>query len=124
MMDHPLGRLYLNGAIARPLYEAGDKYHHHWYHAGLAGTVPAINHDSPMRAIGGDNFGGMPRSEFERTHRLEYRAAVQHVGMVRSRIVELVTCSGLPLEFAELGWPQARKDLLVGLEKLSVFWGL
>jgi len=107
MMDHALGRLHLNGKISKRLYEAGEKFHKDWYYSGMA-----------------DINGGMPRNEAEHSHRLDYRAAVQRIGMVRSRVVEMVSCLGLPLEHVELAWPQASKQLSTGLENLADFWGL
>src|SRR5262245_47713954 len=72
--DYPLAVAYRTGVITARQYEAGEKYHYHWYYAGLAGAVPAIQPDRPI-VIGGDNFGGMPRSLEEMNQRLIVRDA-------------------------------------------------
>jgi hypothetical protein len=46
MRDAPLERAFARNAITAEQYSAGQKYRHHWYHAGLAGRrswVPSIS---------------------------------------------------------------------------------
>lgn len=119
--DHGLGRAYKDKVINKWQRQAGENFWEHWYHAGLAGHIPAMGMEvSP--AV--DSFGGMPDSEFAMNHRLEYRRSVQAMGMINSRIVEWVVCNQQKLEVIELGWPKAKKRLVEGLEKLVKLYGL
>ena len=45
MRDSPLERAFARNALTAEQYSAGQKYRHHWYHAGLAGRVgsPDLN---------------------------------------------------------------------------------
>lgn len=119
--DDGLEQSFLDAVIDSARLDAGRKYRYHWFYGGLAGNVPAMGAGSIV--VGGDAFGGMPRSEFERIHRLEYRRAVQHVGIIHSRIIENVACWGHKLEVIELGWPGAEANLRDGLKKLARYWG-
>jgi hypothetical protein len=73
--------------------------------------------------VSGDNFGGMPTSQRERANRVLYRDIVREIGMIRSKIVELVACWGHRVEVVELGWPGAAEDLREGLRKSAKICG-
>lgn len=120
--DDGLGRAFWAKIIDRPLFEVGRRYHEIWYNAGLAGNVPAMGTE-PSPVPGGDEFGGMPRSLFERANRVLYRDIVRDLGMVQSRVVELVACWGHRVEVVELGWPKAAENLREGLNKAARYCG-
>jgi hypothetical protein len=43
MRDAPLERAFARNAITAEQYSAGQKYRHHWYHAGLAGYLESVD---------------------------------------------------------------------------------
>jgi hypothetical protein len=45
MRDSPLERAFARSAITAEQYSAGQKYRHHWYHAGLAGYLQSVDLD-------------------------------------------------------------------------------
>ena len=120
--DDGLGHAFWRRIIDRPLFEVGKRYHEIWHNAGLAGNVPAMGTE-PSPVPGGDEFGGMPRSLFERANRVLYRDIVRELGLIQSRVVELVACWGHRIEVIELGWPKAAENLRKGLEKASKYCG-
>lgn len=133
--DYPLYIAFDWGWVTHRQLEAGEKYHFHWYSSGLAGTVPAMRPDAPIWAVGGDDFGGMPRSLSEFQHRMMYRQAVRHVGMLLSRMVEVVACDyhlGMRVDAddpfkwlaAKVNCPRHRHLLSRGLNKLADWWAL
>jgi len=80
MRDDTLDRALSRGRLSSSQYEAGKKYRHHWYNAGLAGTLQSCN----LHMIGGAEFGaGMPRTENEAFHRQQYRRARLELDQVR-----------------------------------------
>lgn len=121
-MDDGLGRALWAKVIDRPLFDVGRRYHEIWHNAGLAGHVPAMGTDTSIVCSEND-FGGMPRTPFERNHRILYRAIVQEIGLIHSRIVELVACRGHRIDVLELGWPGAADILRVGLKKSARYCG-
>jgi hypothetical protein len=57
MRDSPLERAFARNALTAEQYSAGQKYRHHWYHAGLAGRLGSLDlnrilavDSAPMRA--------------------------------------------------------------------------
>jgi hypothetical protein len=120
--DDGLGRAFRGGLIDKGLYEVGRRYHEIWHLAGLAGHVPAMGMETSI-VCGENDFGGMPRTQHERNHRLLYRSIVQGIGLIHSRIVELVACRGHKVEVIELGWPGAAEILRVGLRKSARYCG-
>jgi hypothetical protein len=118
--DDGLGRAFRAGLLDddkeknRALYGVGQRYHEVWYSAGLAGFVPAMGVE-PSVVVSGNDFGGLPRSQFEEGERRRYRDVVQDIGMVRARILDLVICRGFRVEVVDLGWPGALGMLRDGL---------
>ena len=43
MRDSPLERAFARNALTPEQYSAGQKYRHHWYHAGLADRLESID---------------------------------------------------------------------------------
>jgi hypothetical protein len=124
--DDGLGRAFRNGLIDRTLFEVGRRYHEIWYNAGLAGHVPAMGTEPGVVTTGtsGNDFGGMPRSLFERANRLLYRYIARNIGLPHVRIINLVACHGYRVEVVNLGWPGAAENLRDGLRKAAKYCGV
>ena len=131
MRDAPLERALVRGAINEPQYEAGKKYRHHWYHAGLAGSIGSSDLN---RVFGGDNCGfGMAKTEAEAFHRQRYRQARDKIGPHGETFLELIVCQEVTLERAgyALGWGNkvqaiaaATQQLRGTLDALRALWGI
>jgi len=120
--DDGLGHALWHKVIDLPLFQVGRRYHEIWHNAGLAGHIPAMGVEPSI--VGGENdFGGMPRSLFEAANRGLYRDIVREIGLIHSRIVELVACRGHRVEVVELGWPGAAENLRDGLRKAAKYCG-
>jgi hypothetical protein len=132
MRDSPLERSFGRGVITQEQYAAGQKYRHHWYHAGLAGTLGSIDLERVFAAdLAG--FSGMAKTDNQVFHRQSYREATQAIGKIGSHVLESAVCREIVLEQVgyTLGWssrPQAyaaaverMKSALDGLCKL---WGV
>jgi hypothetical protein len=130
MRDAPLERLRLRGRISQQQYDAGAKFRHHWYHAGMAGALRSTDLD---RIFADGSLGhGMPASEAEAFHRGRYREAVLVVGNGVG-ILEAIACNEQPPELVgyKLGWrskPQAIAGAIGALrsvlDTLCRLWGL
>src|SRR5881396_3404458 len=62
MRDSPLERAFARNAITAEQYSAGQKYRHHWYHAGLAGYLQSVDLDRVL-AIDLGAYAGMAKTE-------------------------------------------------------------
>ena len=106
MRDSPLDRALARNVITPAQYAAGQKYRHHWYHAGLCDPLASLDLD---RIFAGDlgSFSGMARTENQVFHRQQYREAVAAIGKIGSHVLESAVCREISLEQVgySLGWP-------------------
>ena len=79
MRDSPLERAFARNALTPEQYSAGQKYRHHWYHAGLADRLESIDLNRIV-AIDLGAYAGMAKTESQLFHRQRYREAAQAVG--------------------------------------------
>src|SRR3954447_7126405 len=105
MRDSPLERAFARHILTRPQYAAGQKYRHHWYHAGLCDPLGSISLNHIFGADLG-NFSGMARTENQVFHRQRYREAVEVIGKIGSHVLESAVCREIALEQIGymLGW--------------------
>ncbi len=131
MCDNPLARAEARGVITNRQYQAGRKFHHHWYHGGLADALQSVDLN---RVFASDvtAFSGMAKTEGQVFHRREYRKAVWAVGPGGLQVLDWVVCREQPLEALgrRLGWnskPQATaaatERLKLALDLLIDLWG-
>src|SRR5262245_25699810 len=83
MRDSPLERALARNVITQEQYATGQKYRHHWYHAGLNDPIGSID----LARISGTDLGafsGMAKTENQLFHRQRYREAVQAIGKIGS----------------------------------------
>jgi hypothetical protein len=132
MRDSPLERAFARRIISREQYSAGQKYRHHWYHAGLSDPLQSLDLNRIFATDLG-RFSGMPRTEAQVFHRQRYREAVQAVGKIGSHVLDWVVCRDI--EFAEvgttLGWGSraqayaaAVERMKMALDELCKLWGI
>lgn len=125
--DAPLERLEARGTIDKRLYDAGVKYRLHWNGAGLQERYASLRLDGV--------FGGGQETITDAMahHRGVYEAAVKHIGMRQSGVVENVCCRDIQLADVgyKLGWtnrPQAQAAaealLKDALDRLAYWWGV
>jgi len=125
--DAPLERLEARGVIDSRLYNAATKYRHHWNGAGLQERYASLRMDGV--------FGGGVETITDAMshHRSVYEAAVRHLGMKQSSVVEDVCCRDMKLADVgfKLGWsnrPQAEAAaielLKTSLDRLAYWWGV
>jgi len=74
MRDSPLERAFARNALTPEQYSAGQKYRHHWYHAGLADRLESIDLNRIV-AIDLGAYAGMAKTESQLFHRQRYREA-------------------------------------------------
>jgi hypothetical protein len=132
MRDSPLERAFARNVITQEQYSAGQKYRHHWYHAGLAGHFASIDlHQIFARDLGG--FSGMAKTESQLFHRQRYREAADAVGKIGLHVLEWAVCRETVLEQVgyTLGWnsrPQAyaaaAERMKTALDVLCRLWGI
>jgi hypothetical protein len=132
MRDSPLERAFARNAISAEQYSAGQKYRHHWYHAGLAGYLKSVDLTRVL-AIDLGAYAGMAKTENQVFHRQRYREAVQAAGKIGSHVLEWAVCREVALEQVglALGWssrPQAYAAALermkAALDELCKLWGI
>ncbi len=131
--DAPLETLYAKRAIDDRQYNAGKKFYHHWYRAGLNERYAALNLASAVFGGSATTYG-MPANEDQAYHREAYRKSTQHLGMRSSTFIQYIICDEAPLvEVGRkvLGWandPQARaaatEKLKDALDRLADFYGM
>jgi hypothetical protein len=132
MRDCPLERAFGRGQLEEREYQAGIKFRHHWFHAGMAGQITSLDMD---RVFARDlsSMGHMPKSEKQLFHRQRYREACDEMGQRQSQAVEDCVCA--EIEFEKIGRkfgfnndPQARACAVTlirdGLYRLAKIWGL
>ena len=132
MRDSPLERAHARKLITHQQYSVGQKYRHHWYHAGLADQLQSVDVNR-IFAADRSNFSGMAKTEVQVFHRQRYREATQAVGKIGSHVLDWVVCRETPLEQVgyTLGWgsrPQAYaaavERMKTALDELCKLWGL
>jgi hypothetical protein len=132
MRDAPLERAFARNAITAEQYSAGQKYRHHWYHAGLAGHLESVDLNRVL-AIDLGAYAGMAKTENQVFHRQRYREAAQAAGKIGSHVLEWAVCREIALEQVgqSLGWssrPQAYAAALermkAALDELCKLWGI
>src|SRR5262245_10639129 len=132
MRDSPLERAFARGVITQEQYSAGQKYRHHWYHAGLAEPLVSVDLNRIFaKDVGG--YSGMAKSEQQLFHRQRYREAAQSAGKVGSHVLEWAVCREVVLEQVgySLGWGSraqayaaAVERMKAALDELCKLWGI
>jgi hypothetical protein len=132
LADNPFDRAVARGHVTQEQYSAGQKFRHHWYHAGLSDRLASIDH-SRVFATDLAAFSAMARSEGQVFHRQRYREAVQTIGKIGSHVLDWVICRELAFEQVGygLGWssrPQAHaaavERMKMALDELCRLWGI
>jgi hypothetical protein len=132
MRDSPLERALARDALTPEQYSAGQKYRHHWYHAGLADRLESIDLNRIV-AIDLGAYAGMAKTESQLFHRQRYREAPQAIGKIGSHVLEWAVCREIALEQVgqTLGWssrPQgyaaAVERMKTALDELCKLWGI
>lgn len=132
LRDSPLERAHRRNVITSQQFNAGVKFRHHWYHAGLSESIGSIDLNRIFaRDLGG--YSGMARTETQVFHRQRYREACRTLGLKREYVLSWSICREESLEKigAALGWnnrPQAiaaaTELLRDGLDALALLWGV
>jgi hypothetical protein len=132
MRDSPLERAFARRVITQEQYAAGQKYRHHWYHAGLSDPLTSLD----LARVFATDFGafsGMARTEQQVFHRQRYREAVQAVGKIGSHVLDWTVCRELAFEQVgnSLGWNSraqayaaAVERMKTALDQLCGLWGI
>jgi Domain of unknown function (DUF6456) len=132
MRDSPLERALRRGVLTRAQYDAGVKYRHHWYHAGLADGLRSPDLDRVF-AVDVSGFSGMAKTEAQVFHRQRWREAGEAVGLVGLQVLDAAVCREVPLEEVGymLGWSAraaaivaATERLKAALDGLAALWGI
>jgi Domain of unknown function (DUF6456) len=132
MRDSPLERALRRNIITPEQYSAGQKYRHHWYHAGLSDPLQSLDL-SRVFATDAGAFSGMPKSENQLFHRQRYREAVRAVGKIGSHVLDWAVCREIELAQvgASLGWSSraqayaaAVERMKAALDELCRLWGI
>jgi uncharacterized protein DUF6456 len=132
MRDSPLERAFARNIITQEQYAAGQKYRHHWYHAGLADPLVSVDLNRIFaKDLGG--FSGMAKSEQQLFHRQRYREATQAAGKIGSHVLDWAVCREVVLEQVgySLGWSSraqayaaAVERMKAALDELCKLWGI
>ena len=132
MRDSPLERAFARGVVTQEQYSAGQKYRHHWYHAGLCDRLGSIDL-SQVFATDLGSFSGMAKTEAQVFHRQRYREATQAVGKIGSHVLDWMVCRETPLEQVgyTLGWSNRTQAYAAAVERMKVsldglceLWGI
>src|SRR5438093_7680839 len=91
MRDAPLERAFARGALSAEQYSAGQKYRHHWYHAGLSGGLVSVDLNR-VWAVDLGAYAGMAKTERQVFHRQRYREGVSAVGTSGAALLEWAVC--------------------------------
>jgi uncharacterized protein DUF6456 len=132
MRDSPLERALTRNVISQEQYSAGQKYRHHWFHAGLAGHLSTIDLSGIFKTDL-DAFTGMAQSELQYFHRQRYREAAAAVGKIGLHVLDWAVCRETALEHVgyTLGWSSraqayaaAAERMKTALDELCRLWGI
>lgn len=132
MRDNPLDMAQRKGILSGRSHSALKKYLHHWHHAGLNATLGSVDLN---RIFASDplSSSGMARSQSQAFHRLQYREAVQKLGIITAAIVENVVCwemsfqdAGMKLGFRSpfRGRTEAVRRVQEAGDMLARLWGI
>jgi len=132
MRDSPFERAFARNVITQEQYSAGQKYRHHWYHAGLCDRIGSLD---PNRIFAPDLalFSGMARTETQVFHRQRYREAAEAIGKIGSHVLEWTVCREVALDQVgySLGWSGRAQAYAAALERvraaldaLCKLWGI
>jgi hypothetical protein len=133
MRDSPLERALSRKLISREQYAAGQKYRHHWYHAGLCDPLASVDLDHVFGCNSSNSTSGMAKSENQFFHRERYREAVQAIGKIGSHVLDSAICREINLQSIgqALGWSNERQAYAAAMERLkqaldtlSKLWGI
>jgi hypothetical protein len=132
MRDSPLERAFARNVVTPEQYAAGQKYRHHWYHAGLCDPLGSIDLNRIFASDLG-SFSGMARTENQVFHRQRYREAAEAIGKIGSHVLEWAVCREIGLEQIgyALGWGSraqayaaAAERMKNALDELCRLWGI
>jgi hypothetical protein len=132
MRDSPLERALARHAVTPEQYSAGQKYRHHWYHAGLASQLGSLDLNRVL-AVDIGAYAGMAKTENQLFHRQRYREAAQAVGKIGSYVLEWAVCREIALDQVGqgLGWSSraqayaaALERMRAALDELCKLWGI
>ena len=132
MRDSPLERIFARGVVTQEQYSAGQKYRHHWYHAGLCDPLGSVDLNRVLVTDLG-SFSGMAKTENQVFHRQRYRAAAQAVGKIGSHVLDCAVCREIALDQVgyALGWSSraqayaaAVERMKTALDELCKLWGI
>lgn len=130
MRDAPLEMRRHRGLIDEHQYQAGRKFYHHWYNAGLKDRFASLNLTG---VFGGGASLPLPVTEMAQHHYDQYRLAVRELGMDAADIVQKICCEDqYGFEVArkrgykdvDYGATKVLKVLDESLTKLCKLWGL
>ena len=132
MRDNPLERALSRGVITSGQYNAGIKYRHHWFRAGLSDPIGSIDLNRVFASdLGG--FSGMPKTEAQAFHRQQLREANEEIGINGRKVMEYAVCAETSLEVAGnmIGWDSkaaaivaATERMKAALDGLRKLWGI
>lgn len=132
MRDDPLGRMFARASITGAEYAALQKYHHHWYHAGLEMGMGSMDLNRVFASDPG-SMSGMAKTEGQAHHRQQWRAARAALGHRVGVVVDNVVCAGHTLETAgfSIGWRSKPQAIAAATEmmreagyRLAALWGI
>jgi hypothetical protein len=132
MRDSPLERALARDVITQEQYSAGQKYRHHWYHAGLADPLRSLDLDRIFAPDLGA-YSGMAKTEGQLFHRQRYRDAVRAIGKIGAHVLEWAVCREVPFEQVgyTLGWSSraqayaaAAERTKTALDELCKLWAI
>lgn len=132
MRDQPLDRMFARQAITGAEYSALQKYHHHWFHAGLDASMGSIDLNRIFSSDPG-SMSGMAKTEAQAHHRKQWRDARARLGHRTGIVVDNVVCAGHTLETAgfSIGWTNKPQAIAAATEmlrdagyRLAKLWGI
>lgn len=132
MRDNPLEKLLLKRVLSSTEYAALQKYHHHFFHAGLGSCVGSMDLNRVFASDPGSH-SGMAKTEAQAFHRGKYRDARELLGHKTSIVVDNVVCNGTSPEVAgyAIGYASpsrareaAEKHIKRAGDLLERHWGL
>jgi hypothetical protein len=130
--ESPIDRMRQRDAICGADYAALKKYHHHWYHAKLAGNVSSMDLNSVFSSDKSTREG-MATSEAACHHLKQYTAARALLGHRTGIVVDNIVCAEQSLEIAgySIGWTNKPQAIAAATEmlrdagyRLSRLWGI
>ncbi len=121
LTDNPFARAHNRRVISTKQYEAGQKYHIHWYHAGLSDALGSADLNR-IFAADVSNFSGMAKTEAQAFHRQRIRLANQVVGKIGTDILTHHICQDMPLVQVglKLGWKSEKQAVAAATERLRM----